>query len=720
MGWPRTRDRNRGAVAPNWLGTSSQDLNRDGDASRRPFWPLQAPRIAILGWGILLILGLYFIRLWQLQFLEGGAWRARAVQQQSRLVTLSPPRGVIYDRNGEILVRNVPAYNVTVTPGELPENGDRRREVLLRLAQLLEDVEYSTREGLDQPEYRTEISGVGRADFPPFGEVPAPGLLEMVEEVKWLVPFAPIVVAEDIDRDLALMIAQESGVTMPGVDIEIVPQRRYTYGSLMSQILGFLGPIPPERVTEFEQKGYNVNIDRIGYAGIEARLEESLHGIPGRKVVERDILDQELAVLSETPPGPGDTVYLTIDVELQAVAEAALLNGLQASALRCPECESERGVAIALDPRDGQVLAMVSLPSYDNNLFSGKLDLDAYDRLLADRHRPFVNHAIADQVPPGSVFKIIPAAAALQEGIINRFTTLNCPGIIYLPNMFAPDDRSLAQPFRCWIQLQWGYGHGALNVVDALAQSCNIYFYQVGGGLEAAQFQGLGVDRLAAYSREFGLGAKTGLDIPGEAAGLVPTPRWKREFYQETWTTGNTYSFAIGQGDVLVTPLQMANMLAVVANGGTLYQPQLIHHIVDGTGQVIQPFAPIISHTLEIDLPVWNVVREGLDVAVSPTGTGSRAMLDPELGINLAGKTGTAEYCDDIALRAGRCNIETHEVLPTHAWFMAYGPVEEPEIVVVVWVYDGGEGSATAAPVAREILDYYFRQKLGLPPAESE
>jgi penicillin-binding protein 2 len=720
MAWPGSRDRDRNAMAPAWLSKPSRDASRDGDASSRPIWPFQAPRVAILGWAILLILGLYFIRLWQLQFLEGGAWRARAVQQQSRLITLSPSRGVIYDRNGDILVRNVPAYNVTVTPGQLPDDEDRRREVLVRLAQLLEDVEYSTSEGLDLPEYRTEIGGIGRADFPPFGEVPARGLLEMVEEVKWLVPFTPIVVARNVERDLALLIAQESGVTMPGVDIETVPERRYTYGALMSQILGFLGPIPPERVMDFEQKGYNVNVDRIGYAGIEARLEESLHGIPGRKVIERNILGQELAVLSETPPGTGDTVYLTIDVQLQAVAEAALRKGLLSRAQLCAECESDRGVAIALDPRDGQVLAIVSLPTYDNNLFSGKLDLDAYEQLLKDPHRPFINHAIADQIPPGSVFKVIPAAAALQEGVINRFTTLNCPGRIYLPNRFVPDDPSLAQPFYCWIDLQYGYGHGPLNVVDALAQSCDIFFYQVGGGWEATHFQGLGVERLAAYSREFGLGAPTGLDIPGEAGGLVPTPRWKRELYQETWTTGNTYNFVIGQGDVLVTPLQIANMMAAVANGGTLYQPQLIHHVVDAAGQVIQPFTPVISHTLAIDRAVWEVVREGLDVTVSATGTGSRAMLDEDLGINLAGKTGTAEYCDDIALKAGRCDIEAHEVLPTHAWFMAYGPVEAPEIVVVVWVYDGGEGSVTAAPVAREILDYYFRQKLGLPPSESE
>ena len=696
-----------------WLGLRSADGGvrgwerraQDDDGVSRPAWVLRAPRLAILGWVILLILGLYMIRLWQLQFLEGGAWRARAVQQQSRLVTISPPRGVIYDRNNEILVRNVPAYDVTVTPGNLPDDPERQRDVLMRLSQLIE-VPYSTSVGLDLPKYRGEIGAVGRSDFPSFGEAPAPGLREMVANVRWLAPFAPIVVSQNVDRDLALLIAQESGVTMPGVGIEIVSRRRYGYGETTSQVLGFLGPIPAERVEEFEQKGYNPAVDRIGYAGIEAQLEELLRGIPGRKVVERNVLGQELGVLSETAPSPGDNVYLTLDVELQAVAEAALAEGMAAAG-------SRRGVVVLLDPRDGQVLALVSLPTFDNNMFSRRLDAAEYDRLLKDPHRPFINHAIADQVPPGSIFKIVPAAAALQEGVINRFTTVGCQGRMYLPNRFVPDDPTLAQPFYCWIDLQYGHGHGPLNVVDALAQSCDIFFYQVGGGFEPSQFVGLGVDRLASYASAFGLGSVTGIDIPGEAGGLVPTPQWKRQVYQETWTTGNTYNFSIGQGDLLATPLQMANAMAVVANGGTLYQPQLIHRVVDATGHIIRPFTPIVRDRLDVDEAVWQIVREGLDLTASEGGTGSRALLD-ELGINLAGKTGTAEYCDDIAWEAGMCDVAAEETLPTHAWYMAYGPTERPEIVALAWVYDGGEGSTVAAPIVREILDFYFRRELGL------
>ena len=364
---------------------------------------------------------------------------------------------------------------------------------------------------------------------------------------------------------------------------------------------------------------------------------------------------------------------------------------------------------MALDPRNGQVLALVSLPTYDSNMFSKKLDEQAYAALLEDPHHPFLNHAIADQIPPGSVFKIIPATAALQEGILNRFTTLNCPGRMLLPNRFAPDDRSLAQTFYCWIDLQYGHGHGPLNIVDALAQSCDIFFYQVGGGNSETGFDGLGVERLAAYARTFGLGSYTGIDIPGEAQGLVPDAQWKRLYKQETWTTGNTYNLSIGQGDVLVTPLQMANAMAAVANNGTLYRPQLAERILDAESHTIRSYTPMISATLSVNQTVWQIVHEGLDLAVSESGTGRNAMLD-EIGINVAGKTGTAEYCDDIAYKAGRCDVAVGQTLPTHAWFSAYAPAQAPEIVVVVWIYDGGEGSVRSAPVAKEVMEYYFRQ----------
>ncbi len=700
-------------------------LHTDDAAVRRP-WLQRAPRLGVYGWIILLVLGLYLIRLWQLQFLERGAWQARAIQQQSRLIQISPPRGIVFDRYGEVLVRNIPAYNVTITPGLLPEDEDRERAVLMRLAQLLNDpdIPYSSVEVLEKTEYQEEIQSVARSQFPPFGEAPALGLLEMVNEVRWLEPYEPIVVSQNVERELALLIAQESSVTMPGVDVAIIPRRSYVYSATQSQILGFMGAIPPEEVENYEAKGYNASEDQIGYTGIEYQAEDYLRGEPGRKVIEKDVLGQELQVLSETAPQPGDNVHLTLDTALQQRAEEALREGLAKAQTQATSIEAKRGVVVVLDPRDGQVLAMVSLPTYDNNIFSKKLDMEELQKLEKDPHGPFLNHAIADQVPPGSTFKIVPATAALQEGVVNRYTTINCPGRILIPNKFVPDDPSLAQPFYCWINLQSGGGHGPVNVVDALMHSCDVFFYEVGGGFEPDEFEGLGITRLSAYAQKFGLGTETGIDIPGEYGGLVPDPTWKRQMYQETWTTGDTYNVSIGQGALQVTPLQMVNALAAVVNGGVIYRPQVIHHIADAEGTVIVPFKPEVLHQMDIPESVWQIVREGLDLAVSENGTGQRARLD-DLGINVAGKTGTAEYCDDIALKAGRCDVAEGETLPTHAWFMAYAPFEAPEIVVVVWIYDGGEGSVVSAPVAHDVMDFYFRRKLGLPlegelPVEGE
>lgn len=683
------------------LGAIGRKKNSEG---ARPSWLQRAPRLALIGWAILLVMGLYLIRLWQLQFLEGGSWSIQAEQQQVKLITISPSRGVIFDRHGEIMVRNIPAYNVTIAPGLLPDDDERERAVLQRLSQMI-DVPYSTTQDVDAAPYQGELGSVGRQQFPPYGEPPMPGLLEMVNEVRYLEPYTPIVVNQNIERDLALMIAQEGSVTMPGVGIQIIPRRNYTSGPLTSQILGFLGPIPPEDVEEYKAKGYDSSIDRIGYDGIEYQLEESLRGTPGRRIVEKDVQGQELSTLSETPPHPGDNVHLTLDLELQEVAEEALRAGMA-------EAGSERGVFIALDPRDGQILSLVSLPTYDNNLFSKRIDMEKLRELEENPHFPFLNHAIADQMPPGSIFKMVPAAAALQEGVVNRYTTINCPGIMWLPNKFAPDNPELAQPFYCWIHLQMDIGHGPVDVVEALKHSCDIYFYQVGGGYPETDFEGLGIARLAAYAEQFGLGQYTGIELPGEIAGRVPTPQWKRANYQETWTTGDTYNTSIGQGFLVATPIQMANVMAAVANSGVIYRPQVIHHIADADGNLIREFEPEVLHRMEVDAPFWAIVQEGVDLAVSEDGTGRRAELT-ELGINVAGKTGTAEYCDDIAFKAGRCDVEEHETLPTHAWFMAYAPVEAPELVALAWVYDGGEGSVTAAPVAQEVMDYYFRRKLG-------
>ncbi len=629
-------------------------------------WFVQTPRLFILGWLFMAILGFYAIRLWQLQIIEGGSYASQAAAQQYTIVPLSPQRGVIFDRNGEQLVRNVPAYNIVVTLGEMPEDPEQERAILLRLATMI-DMPYD--------ELLAKIApGRGR-------------------------PYTPLTVARNVARDKALLVAQESGVTLPGVTVATVTRRSYPAGELTSQILGYMGPISAEEAEAYKALGYDPNTDLVGKVGIEAVAENNLRGVPGRKLVEADVLGRELRVLDVVEPVTGDNVYLTLDMELQKIAQETLQKTLESLG------GNRRGAVVVLDPRSGEVLALVSLPTYDNNLFARGITAKEYQALLDNVHNPLLNHAIFDAAPPGSTFKIVTASAALQEGVIAAWQELYCPGTIKLPNKFAPNDPGLAQTFYCWNRA----GHGWVNVYQALAQSCDIYFYKVGGGFEEAELKGIGVQRLTDYARRFGLGSTTGIDLYGESAGLVPDDRWKRLVYQETWSTGDTYNLSIGQGFLTTTPIQMANVVAAIANGGTLYRPQLIHHIVDAEGNLIRGFQPEVIRELELSPEVIATVRTGLELAVSE-GTAWRTRLD---GIRVAGKTGSAEYCDDLAIKAGLCPVAPGQTLPTHAWFVGYAPAEAPELAIAVWVYNGGEGSSVAVPIAKEVFQYYFDRQAG-------
>ncbi|HSD83942.1 MAG TPA: penicillin-binding transpeptidase domain-containing protein, partial [Anaerolineae bacterium] len=359
----------------------------------------------------------------------------------------------------------------------------------------------------------------------------------------------------------------------------------------------------------------------------------------------------------------------------------------------------------------GEILSLVSLPTYDNNLFSKSvIKQEELDAISNDPYLPQLNHAFQSAFAPGSVFKIVPAAAALQEGVITPRTIIFDPGVLVLPNENFPDNPNLAQKFYGWNRL----GFGDQNVIDALAHSTNVFFYKIGGGYHVEgepSFEGLRIDRLAPYSRDFGFGQTTGIDLVSEAAGIVPDPVWKRKYYAENWTTGDTYNFSIGQGFLTATPLQVLAAYAAIANNGTLMQPHVVSQIIDANGSVVQRFTPKAVRTLPISPENLDVVRQGLDAVVnSETGTGKKALVE---GVHIAGKTGTAEYCDAMSQENGDC-YSGH--LPTHAWFAAYAPAEDPEIAVVVFIYNGGEGSERAAPVAQRILKYYFEQK-NQPPA---
>ena len=627
----------------------------------------EAPRTIALGLMILGIFAVFGYRLWDLQIVQGAHYAVRSDTQRLRTEIIPTSRGIIYDRNGTPLVRNVPSFKVTVTPAYLPDDNAAAEAVVIRLAVLL---------GMP---YTTDGDEVG--------------LREIVREA-YQVPYHPTEIASNLTREKALLIAQES-MLLPGVSVEVDATRDYPYGPLVSQILGYLWPIPSKYEEEYSDQGYEPD-DRIGSAGVEATYEDELRGKKGESLVEEDVMGRVIRVVSQqSVPMPGDNVHLTLDLDLQRVAEKTL----QA---RMARANSPRGVVIVMNPQTGEILALVSLPTYDDNLFAHGISTSDWQALSENVHRPMLNHAIADRLQPGSVFKVIIAAGALQEGVLDgRHTRLNCPGTIVVPNKYYPNDPGQAQSFHCWNRA----GHGWLDVVGGIANSCNIFFYKAGGGFEADHFEGLGMDEehgIPHYAHLFGFGARTGVELTAEISGTVPTANWKRLTYGESWSTGDTYNYSIGEGYLQVTPLQMLNAINVIANGGTLYRPRIVHHVTDAEGNVVQPFEPEIIRTLPISPENWSLIQEGMEGAVA-YGTATRAQIE---GVRVAGKTGTAQYCDDIARETGICRPGYAQ--PEHAWFTAFAPVENPEISIIVFVYNGGEGSVNAVPVAHEILEYYF------------
>jgi penicillin-binding protein 2 len=653
----------------------------------------RAPRVIVFALLILAAFVVFGYRLWGLQIVEGGRYRVLADAQRLRSEVIPAARGIIYSADGVPLVRNIPSFKVVVVPAYLPDYdvflpsfspytpddvqvvfSSEAEAVLLRLAVLL-DMPYITN---------------GEGDE-------GPGVRELVTRgIQRGYVYRPVVVKKGVERDTALLIGSER-LILPGVDIELDSRREYLHGSLVSQVLGYTSPIPGESAEVYEERGYDPDTDRIGIAGVEATYEEWLRGQKGRQLVEEDVQGRvSQVVATEAEPVPGGNVRLTLDLDLQEFTQEALLRGMSRAG-------SPRGVALVMRPQTGEVLAMVSLPTYDNNLFARGISVEDWQRLNEDVHRPLLNHAISDQVPPGSVFKIVLATGALQEGVLTPDTRLNCPGTIVLPYRYAErDPTGRDQTFYCWI---WRQGsHGWLDVVGGLANSCDIFFYKVGGGFEEDDFEGLGPQRIAQYAELFGFGAPTGIELTAEVSGTVPTPTWKRRTHSESWSTGDTYNVSIGQGYLAVTPLQMLNAVNVVANGGTLYRPQIVHHVTDYEGNVVEPFQPEVIRTLSITPANWSLVQQGMEGAVA-YGTATGAQVE---GVRVAGKTGTAQFCDDI-----KCGVGFAQ--PEHAWFAAFAPVENPEISIIIFLYDGGEGSQMAVPVAHEILEYYFGRGEAVP-----
>lgn len=477
--------------------------------------------------------------------------------------------------------------------------------------------------------------------------------------------FKHIMIKRDI-RWKELVNIEENKTKLPGVIVEVEPKRHYPYGDLAAHLLGHVGEIDARLLSKSEYRSYNPG-DIVGKSGIEKTMEKYLRGSDGGRQVEVTAAGREVKILNNLEASPGKNVYLTIDLDLQMAAERAF--------------KGMSGAAVVMEVNTGKVLAMFSRPSFNPSIFTEKMTMKKWRSLVNDPLKPLENRATRGLYPPGSTFKIITAIATLWEGVIKPEDELFCPGYYHF------GDRT----YRCWKS----GGHGYVNLHNAIVQSCDVYFYQLGTRLE--------IRKLAKYAKMFGFGSKTGIHLEGEATGLIPDPEWKLRFIGERWNPGETILTTIGQGYVLVTPLQMACAISAIANGGTLYEPLVVEKVVDKEGQIIYSSHTRVKRKINIPHRVLDPIRKALwGVVNEPLGTGIRARLP---SIDVAGKTGTAQT---VAIRKGE-EEKSDFNLRDHAWFVCYAPFRNPEVAVVVIVEHGGKGGKVAAPIARQILEEYFR-----------
>ena len=583
-----------------------------------------------LGFGLLCFL-LLLARLWDLQILHGDEMRIMSENNRIRLHRLQATRGTVVDRYGRVLIDSRPAFDAVL----VPEDAHNVEVTVENLAHLLNQSSADVHALLTQTTSR-----------PPFEEI------TVKRDLSW-------------DEMVALETHQ---LDLPGVNLQITSRRSYPLEGKLAHLLGYVGEAGPQDLADDPR--YRMG-DLVGKIGLEKRWENYLRGVNGGQQVEVDAVGRKLRVLREVEEVPGDTVKLTIDLDLQNAAWDAL--------------GDHDGSVVALNPNNGEILAMVSKPAFDPNVFARGVHRDEWRAFMTDKHRPLNNRPLQGQYPPGSTFKIIVATAALEEGIINPFTRIHCPGGLQFGNHY----------FRCWKK----GGHGSVDVHQALVQSCDVFFYQVA--------QRLGIDTIARYARLYGLGLPTGIDLEHEKAGTIPDTAWKRLRFKQPWYAGETLSAGIGQGYVTATPLQMANAAAMAATGKR-YKPQFVKEVETPDGQVVQTETPEVVANLNVRPTTMMQVREGMrDVVNAPNGTGKNAKL-PD--IEVAGKTGTSQV-----VKMGKERVKSTQMpwqQRDHAWFIAYAPFDAPEIAVAALVeHAEAVGGAVAAPVAKAVMQTYFQLK---------
>ena len=597
--------------------------------ARREVPPAFRRRFAIALWAVLVLFGLTLVRLWQLQVTEGEQYRSLSENNRIRLKRVHATRGTILDRRRQVLVDNRPSFDVTL----VPEDAHDVPRTIAALTRLL---------GPEAGDLAAVVAAA--ANRPPFEEV---------------------ILKRDIDWE-SIVALETHQLELPGVSVQVGPRRTYPFGDAAAHLLGYVGEVSQQELAT--RRGYHMG-DLIGKAGAERYWEDYLRGIDGGQQVEVDAVGRKLRVLSEVEETPGNTLVLTIDRDLQLAAEHAM--------------GDRDGAVVALDPRSGEVLAMVSRPAFDPNVFARGIRGAEWRALLEDPKHPLNSKALQGTYPPGSTFKIVMAAAALDEGVINPFTQIFCSGGLFFGN----------RTFRCWR----AGGHGSVNVHEALVRSCDVFFYQVG--------QRLGIDAIAEYAHRLGLGAPTGIGLEHESGGIIPSSAWKRQRFGEPWYAGETLSVAIGQGYVTVTPLQMANLIAAVTNGGIVYRPQFVKQVERPDGPVVLEEAAVPVRQLDFKKSTLLQIRQALsDVVNTSRGTGTKAHLAT---IEVGGKTGTSQVGVLGAERTKQGHMARER--RDHAWFLAFAPVANPEIAVAVLAEHAGEhGGTAAAPIARAVIAHYF------------
>ena len=592
-------------------------------------------RIAIALLVMLVVWLLLLLRLFHLQVVEGDRYRVSAERNSVRTHRVTAPRGMLLDRRGEILVDSRPSFDVFVVPNE----SDDLSAAIQRVADLAGAPVEQLRERVGQPR------GAGR--------------------------FQALPLARDLDRG-ALARIEARLWALPGVLTQVKPVRAYRYGSSASHLLGWLGEISKAELASRDYHGYRRG-DAVGKDGIERLLDAELRGRDGGENVLVDAHGRELERLDAVEPQPGRNVVLTLDLRVQLAAERAL------------DATGRSGAAVALDPTSGEVLAFVSRPSFDPNRFAAGLAVEEWRALVDDPGKPLHDRVLQGQYPPGSAYKVVPALAALEEGLIGPDYRVECRGSYRLGR----------RRYRCWKR----GGHGWIDLHRALVESCDVFFYTVG--------HELGVDTLAYYARALGLGRKTGFAGSAERSGLVPTQAWKERRFGEPWLAGETISLSIGQGFNLWTPIQLANAYGAIANGGTLYRPFAVKHVTDAYGRVLREFEPEALGRVPISGHALARVRRALrGVVHEPHGTGWVMRRLPG-GIESAGKTGTAQVVA-LAKDPPRSDDDIPIERRDHAWFVSYAPADDPRIVVAVLVEHGGHGGSVAAPIALEIVKAFL------------